>query len=406
MNIQQISDNLLCSGCGTCNSVCGHNAIKMKKTATMGLLYATVDTDKCTNCGLCLKMCPSLNILEEKKNITSNKIVGFTKACYIGRSLNKTIFDNAQSGGLVTTILKYLFDHGLIDAAVSCRMDYGVSRPNVHYSIISSVDELKSNQKSCYTQVDVVSALRETASFKSIAVVGVPCHIQGLSNLQQLKKYVNVKYKIGLICDKTYSDSYMDAIMYGENKLHGQIKINYRQKNFTYNGIHHSYQQAPTVIENERGEIVVIPNRKRMFLKDYFSVPKCAICWDKLNVQADIVCGDPWGLNGQYDKIKGDSLIIVRSNLAETIINEMKKINLISLVPVSLNEVICGQSVEKRISLIKDFDWQNGIELWKTKESRNRQDILKQVEEDYLKSKHKSLIFRVKRYLKKMINKV
>lgn len=401
MNIQQISDNLLCSGCGTCNSVCGHNAIKMKRTATMGLLYATVDTDKCTNCGLCLKMCPSLNILEEKKNITSNKIVGFTKACYIGRSLNKTIFDNAQSGGLVTTILKYLFDHGLIDAAVSCRMDYGVSRPNVHYSIISSVDELKSNQKSCYTQVDVVSALRETASFKSIAVVGVPCHIQGLSNLQQLKKYVNVKYKIGLICDKTYSDSYMDAIMYGENKLHGQIKINYRQKNFTYNGIHHSYQQAPTVIENERGEIVVIPNRKRMFLKEYFSVPKCAICWDKLNVQADIVCGDPWGLNGQYDKIKGDSLIIVRTNFAHSLISNMQTLGLLKLLSINKEDVVRGQLVNERINRITSCNWNDVVRKWESSESQTREEIIKKVTSSYAKIKLKrQLLNKINEFVK------
>ena len=40
MNIKQITDNLLCSGCGTCNTICGHNAISMKRTHTMKLLYA------------------------------------------------------------------------------------------------------------------------------------------------------------------------------------------------------------------------------------------------------------------------------------------------------------------------------------------------------------------------------
>lgn len=124
MNVNQITDNLLCSGCGTCNTVCGRNAITMKKTPTMGLLHAEIDPTKCTDCGLCLKMCPSSNALAEKADVTEEKIIGDIKACYVGRSLDKEIFANAQSGGMVTSILKFLFEKGLIDCAVSCRMDY------------------------------------------------------------------------------------------------------------------------------------------------------------------------------------------------------------------------------------------------------------------------------------------
>ena len=89
MNIKQITDNLLCSGCGTCNTICGHNAISMKRTHTMKLLYADIDTTKCTDCGLCLKMCPSVQVLERKEKITRELIIGDIKACYVGRTLDK-----------------------------------------------------------------------------------------------------------------------------------------------------------------------------------------------------------------------------------------------------------------------------------------------------------------------------
>lgn len=402
-SVKQITDNFLCSGCGTCNAICARNAISMKKTPTMGLLYADIETNKCTDCGLCLKMCPSANILDEKDKITKEQIIGSVKACYVGRSLDRAIFDNAQSGGLVTTILKYLFQQGLIDAAVSCRMDYAEPRPDLHYSIITSTDQLCKNQKSRYTQVDIVSALRETSEYKSVAVVGVPCHIQGVSNLMQLKKFSNIKYRIGLICDKNYSDAYMDAIMYGEEKPQGPVRINYRQKNFTHNGIFHSYQKAPTVIVNERGDMSVVSNSKRMFLKDYFALPKCKICWDKLNTQADIVLGDPWGLKGRYDENEGDSVFIVRSEFAESLVFEMVNAYMIRLSEVPIEEVVIGQHVDERVTKIKSLDISEIRGQWKNSELQTKEKLLKDIITEYTYKQSKRKMVSI---IKRLFNKI
>lgn len=383
MNIQNTTNDLLCSGCGTCNTVCNHNAISMEKTPSMGLLYAKVDKNKCINCGLCLKMCPSAHAIEQKRQITQEDVVGNIKGCYVGRTLNHEIFSNAQSGGIATAILRYLLEQQLVDAVISCRMEYGNPRPEVRYTIIAKSEELKKNQRSCYTQVDIVSALRETGGFKSVAVVGVPCHIQGISNLLRLKKFANVKYRIGLVCDKTYSDAYMDAIMFGERKPHGDVCIKYRQKNFAYRGVFYSYQNAPTVLENKLGEMTILPNSKRMFLKDYFALPKCKICWDKLNVQADIVLGDPWGLKGQYDAKEGDSLVIIRSETAEVLISNMQAIGLINIHDVKLADVIKGQRVEVRVKEIHDFDFKQKQKIWQNCERKDRSALVKRVNDNY-----------------------
>lgn len=400
MNIRQITDNLLCSGCGTCNTICGHNAISMKRTHTMGLLHADIDTTKCTDCGLCLKMCPSVQVLENKEKVAREQIIGDIKACYVGRALDKVIFANAQSGGMVTTVLTYLFSNKLIDAAVSCRMEYGWPVPSIHYSILTNTDGLKRNQKSCYTQVDIVSALKETSQFKSVAVVGVPCHIQGVSNLMSLKQYSNITYRIGLVCDKTYSDLYMDAIMFGIRSPQGEVNISYKRKDFTYKAKYYSYQQAPTVIANKEGEMVIIPNSKRMFLKDYFTVPKCKICWDKLNTQADIVLGDPWGLKDKYDEMKGDSVVIVRSEKAIQLIEDMHSANHIKLLPVSIEEVAKGQLVDQRVSDIRKCDWEKKIVTWNKNESLTREKYISQVIKRYRFVSMKSKVYSILSHIK------
>ena len=400
MNIKCISDNLLCSGCGTCYAICNHNAIAMKNTPTMGLLYADVKVDRCTDCGLCLRVCPSRNILNEKESLSEEHVVGDIIKCYVGRSLDKEIFNNAQSGGLVTTILSYLFEKGKIDAAISCRMEYSQPIPLVHYSILTDSEELKSNQKSCYTQVDIVSALCEISRFKSVAVVGVPCHIQGLSNLMKLKKYRNITYRIGLICDRTYSDTYMDAIIHGVKIPSGDIKINYRQKNFTFLGKYHSYQQAPTVITNRDAEIAIIPNSKRVFLKNYFTVPKCRICWDKLNSQADIVVGDPWGLTGLYDEKKGDSVIIIRTAIGQSIIDGLNNNNLIAIKEVDIDSVTDGQLIAERMEYISSVNWPNIKKRWNALENSDKQSLLMRVNRKYrieiLKKKAIAVLSKIK----------
>lgn len=403
MNVKCISDNLLCAGCGACNAICTRGAISMKRTATMGLLYACVDDIKCIDCGLCLKVCPSVNILERKSEVAKEDIVGDIKSCYVGRSLNPDIFKNAQSGGLVTQILSYLFDENLIDAVISCRMIFGRGVPNVSYNILTSKEELHLNQKSCYTQVDVVSALKETNSYRSVAIVGLPCQIQGVAKLSELKKCKNITYKIGLVCDKTYSNTYMNAIMNNSYQKE-DVLIKYRQKDFTFRDVYYSYQKAPTVICGKEGVLSIIPNRKRMFLKEFFTVPKCRLCADKLNVYADIVLGDPWGMKDKYDQNQGDSLILVRTEKGISILNELVKDSLVSVVRADVEEVVRGQFIKERVNDIHLLDWNEKKRIWMRHEGMSKSQIVQLVNKKYKKGLFKSfmgdLLIRIKKIFK------
>ena len=279
---------------------------------------------------------------------------------------------------MATTILSFLFEHNLIDAAISCRMEYDKPTPHIHYSIITNPTDLLKNQRSCYTQVDIVSALKETSKYKSIAIVGIPCHMQGVSNLMSLKKFSNIRYRIGLICDKSYTDSYMNAMIDGINTSENKLKIVYKQKNFTYKGVAYSYQHAPTVVTNQKGEMTIIPNSKRMFLKDFFTVPKCKLCWDKLNTKADIVLGDPWGLKGKYDEQKGDSVIIVRTAQATKMLNDMLLEEKITLTPVEVNEVAKGQLIKQRVKSINNANWDSIKSRWTKLEQRSYKSVMLQ----------------------------
>lgn len=59
-NINEIKNSQLCYGCGTCNVVCNKDAITMQYD-NIGRLQPIIDDAKCVNCGLCSKICPSLD---------------------------------------------------------------------------------------------------------------------------------------------------------------------------------------------------------------------------------------------------------------------------------------------------------------------------------------------------------
>lgn len=52
-----ITNKSECCGCNACGDVCAHDAITFK-TDIEGFWYLEADKDKCTDCGLCEKVCP------------------------------------------------------------------------------------------------------------------------------------------------------------------------------------------------------------------------------------------------------------------------------------------------------------------------------------------------------------
>jgi len=352
-NIDIVVSNQLCSGCGTCSVVCPEGCITMEKT-NIGRLYAKIDTDQCTHCGLCYENCPSI----DNKNILikdqKDPFTGEIKNVYTAKSLNKDYFNNSQSGGLVTTLLDFLFETKQIDVAIVCINTFGKTTSEINYKIISKKEDLPASQKSCYTPIDMVSALKDTANFKAIAFVGLPCHIQGITELQNnFKKYQNIKYKFGLVCDRSLSEKISDVLIKGKNKNEDK-KIIFRNKNLTHKNHYYNYKNAPVVVKYKNGDSDVIPNYYRFLLKDMFTSPRCKICFDKLNIHADIVFGDPWGMKNT-DSEKGESLILTRTTIGDDLLKQCLGKGKITLTNRLLSEVIEGQQINKRKSQILTF---------------------------------------------------
>lgn len=354
-NINEIKNSQLCFGCGTCNVVCNKDAITMQYD-NIGRLMPILDEAKCVNCGLCSKICPSLDQKRIQLPDAEDHFVGHVINTYIGKATDERIFRNSQSGGMVTATLKYLFDTGKINAAIVCKVI-----DEIEYTpkamLITQVSELYDSQRSSYVPVDMVSAIKGADQYKSIAVVGTGCNIQGFSALKDFGKNYGdkIKYTLGLICDRTLCKTATDVLYAGFFKD--------KKKRIVWRDKSSGYREAQLKIKTDDGMLKTLPRWKRFALKDPFTNPRCRICFDKLNTHADIVFGDPWGMS-DVDWKNGMSLVLTRTSIGDAIIKDMLEMMFADLHSAPLSEVIKGQHIEKRkqdlsiaLSLYKKQGW-------------------------------------------------
>lgn len=340
-NINITVNNWLCSGCGACNAICPKDAITYHFDE-IGQLLPQIDNEKCINCGLCHNVCPSIDNSSLIKDFEVNSIdffVGNNIKTRLVKSNDEDIYKNSQSGGAVTSVLKYLLDNKLIDAAVVCEVIFAQEYTSKGVIITDSKDLIRC-QKSSYVPVDMLTALKQTSSYKSIAIVGTGCVIQGVKQLQrQHKKFNNINYLLGLICDRTLTKTVSD-ILYADKYPNANKKIVWRDKA-------QSYKNPILKIVTEQGEELTQPSWKRHALKEHFTTPRCRICFDKLNVFSDIVFGDPWGMS-DVDWQNGMSVVVSRTDKGESLLQNMIQDSVMDSKDADINELISGQAITKK----------------------------------------------------------
>lgn len=355
-NITQVVDQYLCNTCGACKFTCPKNAIEFKETIG-GYLFPKIDNKICTNCGLCVKVCPGIHFgktLIEK--MPTDPFVGNIISCYVGKSLNEEVYTNAQSGGIATALLLNELQANRIQAAIVTVMKEG-NPPRAAVQVAYSCEEIIASQKSKYSPVPVLEALREIESRNlDFGIVGLPCQIHGLLNILDIKPQLKdkIKLKIGLICDRTMTRAATDYLV-SKAKLDSEITIlHFRDK--SANG----YPGSVNILRGKggKGDNVSMPPSTRMDIKDLFTPARCWLCFDKLNIYSDITIGDPWGIS-IADHHLGESVVIIRTEKGEGLIKNAVENNAIKLREIQCQDVIKGQKIQE-----KRGDWRGFCDTW------------------------------------------
>jgi coenzyme F420 hydrogenase subunit beta len=208
-NISYIVKNGLCTGCGTCEALCPAEAIKLLIDKNKGVFIPQLVKDKCNKCGICLKVCPGHEVDFKELNLEifgkepENLLIGNYINCYVGHTNDNNIRYNSSSGGLVTAILIFALEKGLIDGALVTRMRK--DKPLEPEPFIARTrEEVIEASKSKYCPVPANIALREIMEVEGkYAVVGLPCHIHGLRKAQRINKKLRerIVLHLGIFCN-------------------------------------------------------------------------------------------------------------------------------------------------------------------------------------------------------------
>ena len=121
--IKFIVDEKLCVDCGACVSFCPVNAITIVDEAPV------IDENICIGCGVCNVHCPRtflyLDLVREyvkgeHLNLEEEPLAAY-RGAYSAQTSREEIRKVCQDGGIVTSILTYLFDHDMVDGVLAVK---------------------------------------------------------------------------------------------------------------------------------------------------------------------------------------------------------------------------------------------------------------------------------------------
>jgi coenzyme F420 hydrogenase subunit beta len=348
-NIKRNVELGLCVGCGTCSSMCPSNAIDVEIDAERHIYLPEIKNAKCGQCHLCLKICPAQNVdfLKLNKDLFGRKLgesaeeilLGSYTKCYSGYSTNPEIRFHSSSGGMITQLLVFALEQGLIDGALVTRMKR--DRPLEPESFIARTrNELLEASTSKYCPVSANLALREILEKEGkYAIVGLPCHIQGIRKAE----FVNAKlqkriiFHLGIFCSHADNFCQIDYLL-----NHWTIKqSNIKQINFRGEG-----WPGISKIQLKSGNQLNCPYLDWTIIHElcFFTPLRCFVCYDHTAELADISFGDAWMPEFSDDKI-GRSVIISRSGIGRNLLLKAESNKQIALHEVSALKIAKSQGM-------------------------------------------------------------
>lgn len=254
---------------------------------------------------------------------------------FIGNAVDNEIRYTASSGGIITSVIQYLFESKWTGTYLGSTFDQINCRyvPKFIYSF-----EQYELTGSIYQDMDIVAFIKAHISeIKGrILVVCSPCQvkvIRHILNSAKIDSFIIDYFCSGqTIVEGTYF--YYKALGIERNNV---SLIRYRGKGWP-NGIEITLKDGTVIKKDNYMEPWVTMHRSRLF-----TPKRCIYCHQVESVHADLSVGDPWLKEYlESDKI-GNSLFIIHSKLGMEVISSMASINKINISHVDYELYVLSQ---------------------------------------------------------------
>jgi coenzyme F420 hydrogenase subunit beta len=269
-------------------------------------------------------------------DIPEDIAVGRYLGCYIGHATDKKTRYDGASGGLVTALLVSALEEGLIDGALVTRMRR--DKPLEPEPFIARTRTgVIAAARSKYCPVAANAALKAILdSDGRLAVVGLPCHIQGIRKAEQHIPSLRqrIRYRISIACSLDYSFRGTERLLRGIAIAPASVEtLEYRGRGWP----------GSMRIRIKDGTDTIVP------LADYyrklapFSLGRCTLCSDMLGELSDLSCGDAWVPEAvKTDKV-GSSFVITRTPEAEELLERAASQEAVELSELDLEPLLASQ---------------------------------------------------------------
>ena len=383
-----ITDKSLCSGCHACMSICPKKCIVMQMD-NEGFLYPHGNKTDCIDCGMCEKVCQSINPI-----ISGN--IGKAYACI---NNNMEVRLASSSGGIFTLIAEKILEEGGVVFGAGYDENF-----NVHHVAVESKEQLSLLRGAKYVQSTIGDAYVQAKDYldegRYVLFTGTPCQIDGL--LHYLNRKYEKLYTQDLVCHGAPSPLvWRRYIQCREEEASASMsRIFLRYKKYSWKAY---FVQFEFSNNTEYEQIFSKDLFMKGFLANLYLRPSCYNCHSKtLKRNSDITLADFWGINRiypEFDDDKGTSLVFVNSEkgscLFEKIIPELmyKRVDILAAVKANPSAYKSVAMHPKRKSFFKKID------------KMTIDKLIKKYNRTSIKIKVKLFIKRIIYILKRVLNK-
>ena len=280
-----------------------------------GFLYPHIDASKCINCGMCQKVCPSINPAEVRRPL----------GVYAAMAKDDALRLASSSGGVFSLLAGYILAKGgVVFGAAFDRDDW-----HVYHTPAETEAELAELRGSKYVQSDVGDCYRQVKDFldsgRPVLFTGTPCQIAALNKfLAQWKGTpLDNLHLVDVVCHavpsplawKKYLEKRVSsAYNLWEGGLRAIRRIVSRRKDCGWKRFSMSLGFANDM---EYRALFCDDPFMRGFLAELYNRPSCHNCPSKnLRSGSDITIADYWGVASklpEMDDDKGTSLVLVNT---------------------------------------------------------------------------------------------
>ena len=169
-----------------------------------------------------------------------------------------------------------------------------------------------------------------------LAVVGLPCHIQGLRKAERRipKLAEQIRYRISLACSLNFSFRGTERFLENLGLAPESVEV------FQYRG---RGWPGSVLIRLTDGTKWVVPYAQCYRKLGPYSLRRCTLCSDMLGELSDLTCGDGWVPQIVRTDKAGSSFVVSRTPEAEELLESAASNGAVELSELALGDLLASQ---------------------------------------------------------------